>query len=46
LLIKTNKENLMILAAQGLVAPAQPMRPYATTWDGKPKMAIGTGGIN
>ena len=45
-MIKTNKEKLLTLAAQGVVSPAQPIRPYATTWDGKPKMAIGTGGIN
>jgi hypothetical protein len=45
-MIRTNKEKLLTLAAQGMVAPAQLVRAYATTWDGKPKMAIGTGGIN
>ncbi|MEW5900940.1 MAG: DUF4438 domain-containing protein, partial [Acidobacteriota bacterium] len=42
----TNKEKLLTLAAQGRIAPAQPSRSYATTWDGKPKVAIGIGGIN
>ena len=45
-MIRTNKEKLLTLAAQGQIANAEPMRPYATTWDGKPKMAIGVGGIN
>ncbi|MBN1682412.1 DUF4438 domain-containing protein [Candidatus Bathyarchaeota archaeon] len=45
-MIRTNKEKLLTLAAQGTISPAQPLRPYATTWDGKPKMVIGTGGIN
>jgi len=44
--IKTNKDRLLTMAVQGKIAPAQPARSYTTTWDGKPKMAIGTGGIN
>ncbi|MDH7513856.1 MAG: DUF4438 domain-containing protein [Clostridiales bacterium] len=44
--ISTNKEKLLTLAVQGRVAAAQPARSYTTTWDGKPKMAIGIGGIN
>ncbi|MFH1943143.1 MAG: DUF4438 domain-containing protein [bacterium] len=44
--ISTNKGKLLTLAVQGEIAPAQPSRGYTTTWDGKPKMAIGTGGIN
>lgn len=44
--IKTNKEKLLTLAVQGEIAPAEPSRSYAVTWDGKPKMAIGIGGIN
>ncbi len=44
--ISTNKDKLLTLAVQGRVAPAQPARSYITTWDGKPKMAIGIGGIN
>lgn len=44
--IKTNKDKLLTLAVQGEIAPAQPATSYAVTWDGKPKMAIGTGGIN
>ncbi len=44
--IKTNKENLVITAVQGRVSDPQPSRGYVVTWEGKPKMAIGTGGIN
>ena len=39
--IKTNKDKLLTLAVQGEIAPAEPSRSYAVTWDGKPKMAIG-----
>jgi hypothetical protein len=44
--IETNKDKLLTLAVQGKIAPPQPARSYTTTWDGKPKMAIGIGGIN
>jgi len=44
--ISTNKDKLITIAVQGQIAPAQPARSYTTTWDGKPKMAIGIGGIN
>lgn len=44
--ISTNKDRLLTIAIQGEVAPAEPSRSYVTTWDGKPKMAIGIGGIN
>ena len=44
--ISTNKEKLLAIAVQGKIAPAQPGSSYITTWDGKPKMAIGIGGIN
>ena len=44
--IVTNKDKLLITAVQGKVAQPQPSRGYVVTWDGKPKMAIGTGGIN
>ena len=44
--ISTNKDKLLTIAVQGEIAPAEPSRSYATTWDGKPKMAIGIGGIN
>ncbi len=44
--IKTNKDKLLTLAVQGQIAPAEPASSYATTWDGKPKMTIGMGGIN
>lgn len=45
-LISTNKDKLLTIAVQGQIAPAEPSRSYTTTWDGKPKMAIGIGGIN
>lgn len=44
--ISTNKDKLLTIAVQGQIAPARPARSYITTWDGKPKMAIGIGGIN
>ncbi|MFP4082195.1 MAG: DUF4438 domain-containing protein [Candidatus Aminicenantes bacterium] len=44
--ISTNKDKLLTIAVQGQIAPAQPARSYTTTWDGKPKMAVGIGGIN
>jgi len=44
--IKSNKDKLVTLAVQGQIAPAEPSRSYVTTWNGKPKMAIGIGGIN
>ncbi len=44
--ISTNKEKLLTIAVQGQIAPAQTESSYITTWDGKPKMAIGIGGIN
>jgi hypothetical protein len=44
--VATNKDKLLTIAVQGQVSAAQPSRFYLTTWDGKPKMAIGTGGIN
>ena len=44
--IMTNKDKILITAVQGKIAEPQPSRGYLVTWDGKPKMAIGTGGIN
>ena len=44
--ITTNKNKLLTLAVQGQIAPAQPARSYTATWDGRPKLAIGIGGIN
>src|SRR4030042_802528 len=44
--IATNKDKILITAVQGEIAQPQPSRGYIVTWDGKPKMAIGTGGIN
>ncbi|MGB8951495.1 MAG: DUF4438 domain-containing protein [Candidatus Aminicenantales bacterium] len=45
-LLSTNKDRLLTIAVQGQIAPAQTSRSYTTTWNGKPKMAIGMGGIN
>ncbi|MFC1554551.1 DUF4438 domain-containing protein [candidate division KSB1 bacterium] len=44
--ISTNKDRLVTLAVQGQIAPAQISGSYTTTWNGEPKMAIGTGSIN
>ena len=44
--ISTDKDKLLKIAVQGRIAPAEPARSYTITWDGKPKMAIGIGGIN
>lgn len=44
--ITLNKKQLLTIAIQGQIAHPQPSRNYVTTWDGKPKMAIGIGGIN
>jgi len=44
--ITTNKDKLLTIAVRGQIAPAQVARSYTTTWNGKPKMAIGIGGIN
>ncbi len=44
--VSTNADKLITIAVQGQIAPAQPSTSYTTTWDGKPKMAIGIGGIN
>ncbi|MBN2409394.1 MAG: DUF4438 domain-containing protein [Candidatus Aminicenantes bacterium] len=44
--IKTNKDKVLVTAVQGRIAEPQPSRGYLVTWDGKPKMAVGTGGIN
>ncbi len=44
--VVTNKDDLLSLAVQGQIAPAEPARSYVVTWEGKPKMALGIGGIN
>ena len=44
--LSTNKASILTIAVQGQVAAAQPSRGYIVTWDGKPKLAVGTGGIN
>ena len=45
-MIKTNKDKLLTLAFQGEIVPAQVVRTYQATWDGRAKMCIGVGGIN
>jgi len=44
--ISTNKDKVLTMAVHGKIAPAEPARSYTVTWDGKPKMVIGIGGIN
>jgi hypothetical protein len=44
--IMTNKDKLIVIAVEGRIVPAEPASSYTTTWDGKPKMTIGIGGIN
>jgi len=44
--IVTNKDKVLKIAVQGRIVPAEPNLNYTTTWDGKPKRAIGIGGIN
>ena len=44
--VTTNKDRLLEIVVQGQVAPSEVSSHYITTWDGKAKMAIGTGGIN
>ncbi|MBN1222559.1 MAG: DUF4438 domain-containing protein [Candidatus Aminicenantes bacterium] len=44
--IVTNKDKVLMIAVQGRIEPAEPNLSYTTTWDGKPKRAIGIGGIN
>lgn len=44
--LATNRASVLTIAVQGQVAAAQPSRSYIVTWDGKPKLAVGTGGIN
>jgi hypothetical protein len=44
--IATNRDKVLTIAVHGQIAPAQPSRGYVVTWDGKPKLAVGTGGIN
>ncbi len=44
--VATNKAKLLTLAVQGQIGHSQPSRSYTITWDGKAKMAVGTGGMN
>jgi len=41
----TNMDRLLTVAVQGQIAAAQ-TRGYIATWDGRPKLAFGSGGIN
>ncbi len=43
--VATNRDKLLVVAVQGQVTAAQ-ARGYIVTWDGRPKVANGTGGIN
>ena len=43
--IATNKDSILTVAVQGQIAAAQ-TRGYIATWDGRPKLAFGSGGIN
>jgi hypothetical protein len=43
--LKTNKEQLLTIAVQGVINPAS-SRGYATTYDGKPIVHLGMGSIN
>lgn len=45
-ILQTNKDKLVVTAVKGQIAHPQPSRYYLTTWDGRPKMAIGVAGIN
>ena len=45
-MLECNKDDLLKFAIQGEIVPAIPLRNYWVTWNGKPKMAIGVGGIN
>jgi hypothetical protein len=44
--LSTNRASVLTVAVQGQIAAAQPSRGYIVTWDGRPKLAVGTGGIN
>lgn len=44
--VKTNKDKLLMIAVEAQISHPQPSRSYVITWDGKPKLAAGTGGIN
>jgi len=44
--LSTNRASVLTIAVQGQIAAPQTSRPYLVTWDGKPKLAVGTGGIN
>ncbi len=44
--LATNKDRIISVAVQGRVAPASATGAYLVTWDGRPKMPLGVGGIN
>lgn len=45
-MVKTNKDRLLKIAVQGEIMHARVQGHYTTTWNGKLKMCVGTGGIN
>ena len=45
-MVTTNKDRLITLAVQGEIVPAQVVRTYQATWDGRAKLCVGIGGIN
>jgi hypothetical protein len=44
-LFKTNQDRLIVTAVQGVIQPPSG-RAFRVTWDGKPKLTIGTASIN
>jgi len=43
--LKTNKDKLITIAAQGTITPPS-SRGYSTTYDGRPRVQLGMGSIN
>lgn len=43
--MKTNKDSLIITAVQGVIQPPS-SRGYSVTWDGSPKLSVGTASIS
>ena len=44
-MLKTNSDNLIITAVQGVIQPPS-SRGYSVTWDGSPKLSVGTASIS
>lgn len=45
-MIKTNRDRLLKYAVIGRIVPPVVENRYVTTWEGKPKIGVGRGGIN